>query len=177
MPSEMWKPQAHSLVKEISRWCLGASTGAVIVDVHRLVGSAVLDLQEAVVQIRFVITAAHGLEFPGTDAGTSLQLESGQAAFQWHNEHMLATVLLSHVALGFVQIVIRSTHEIRRLGIAIRFTVSGQGAVFQGDGNHSKTAGSSLEFAHRGESIAIRSAHRLLLQIGPSAGIPAVLGG
>jgi len=106
-----------------------AATGAVVVDVDRLVRPAVLDLQEAVVQIGFIVAAANGLEFPGTDAGTSFELEGGQAALKGHHKHVLATVLLAHVALGLVQIVIRSTDKARWLGITIRFTVCGQSAV------------------------------------------------
>lgn len=141
------------------------------------VGATVLNVQEAIVQICLVVAAADGLKLSRADAGAALELEGGQAALEWHHEHMLAAVLLAHVALGLVELVVRAADKVRGLPVAVGLTVGGQGAVLEGDGHHAQVAGAPLELAHGGEGVAVRATHRLLFQVRAGAGIAAVLGG
>lgn len=177
MRCEMQMSPLPRLVEEVVGRRLGASTGAIVVHTDCAVGATVLNVQEAIVQICLVVAAANGLKLSRADAGAALELEGGQAALERHHEHMLAAVLLAHVALGLVELVVRAADKVRGLPVAVGLTVGGQGAVLEGDGHHAQVAGAPLELAHGGEGVAVRATHRLLLHVRAGAGIAAVLGG
>lgn len=177
MRCEMQMSPLPRLVEEVVGRRLGASTGAIVMHTDCAVGATVLNVQEAIVQICLVVAAANGLKLSRADAGAALELEGGQAALEWHHEHMLAAVLLAHVALGLVELVVRAADKVRGLPVAVGLTVGGQGAVLEGDGHHAQVAGAPLELAHGGEGVAVRATHRLLFQVRAGAGIAAVLGG
>lgn len=71
--------------------------------------AASLDAQEAFVGVSFFVGAANGFVVLWTYSGTSLERESGQAAFNWHNKDVFAAILFSHVAFRLVQFVITAT--------------------------------------------------------------------
>lgn len=167
---------ASWLIEEVVGRRLGASTGAIVMHTDCAIGATVLNVQEAIVQICLVVAATDGLKLTGTDASTTLELKGGQAALERHHKHMLATVLLTHVALGLVELVIRSADKVRWLSITIGLTISGKGAVLERNRHHTQIAGASLELAHGGKGIAIRSTHWLLFHIRTGAGITAILG-
>lgn len=147
------------LVQIIMGLFLRPATWTVVLQLHQTSRPAVLDVQEAIVWVRFSVRAANGLKLLWANASTSLERECGQTAFHWNHEHVFAAVLAAHQALGSIELVVRSTHETGRFGLAIGLAKRGRGAVGEWNGHDAWAAGLLLQLAQRMVSVAVRSAN------------------
>lgn len=167
-PIHLFLVQLHStqsLVQIIVGGLLWPPARSKVRHIDGLLAATLLDAQEALVRVGLAIAAADRLVLLRAHFRASLEGEGGQTPLQRHDEHVLAAILLPHVALRLVELVVGAADEAAARLVALGLAVRRHHAVLQGDGHDAQATRLLLHFAEALVGVAVAAAHRRLFLV------------
>lgn len=136
-----------------------STTRPVMLQLYQTPRATTFHAQKALIRIGFRVGTANRFKFLRTHTCTSFKCERCQATFHRHHKHMLTAILLAHMALGSIDFIVWTTHEIRPFRCTVGIALSRCCTICQRHRNNTRATSFLLHIAQRTICVTIWATH------------------